>query len=86
MIITLASFKGGVTKTTSAIHIACFLSQLGSTLLVDGDPNHSATGWAKRGALPFKVVDLLQALRLLCTAVILTMWLLTQQLGQATKI
>ncbi len=61
VIITLASFKGGVAKTTSAIHIACFLSQHGSTLLVDGDPNHSATGWAKRGALPFKVVDLLQA-------------------------
>ncbi|WP_320073239.1 ParA family protein [Nostoc sp. MG11] len=61
MIITLASFKGGVAKTTSAIHIAYFLSQHGSTLLVDGDPNHSATGWAKRGALPFKVVDLLQA-------------------------
>jgi chromosome partitioning protein len=61
VIITLASFKGGVAKTTCAIHIACFLSQHGSTLLVDGDPNHSATGWAKRGALPFKVVDLLQA-------------------------
>ena len=61
MIITLASFKGGVAKTTSAIHIACYLSQIGNTLLVDGDPNHSATGWAKRGTLPFKVVDLLQA-------------------------
>lgn len=61
MIITLASFKGGVAKTTSAIHIACYLSQIGNTLLVDGDPNHSATSWAKRGTLPFKVVDLLQA-------------------------
>lgn len=61
MIITLASFKGGVAKTTSAIHLACYFSQKGSTLLVDGDPNHSATGWSKRGALPFKVVDLVQA-------------------------
>ncbi|PPJ61534.1 ParA family protein [Cuspidothrix issatschenkoi] len=61
MIITLASFKGGVAKTNSAIHIACYLSQKGSTLLVDGDPNHSATSWAKRGTLPFKVVDLLSA-------------------------
>lgn len=61
MIITLASFKGGVAKTTSAIHLACYFSQKGSTLLVDGDPNRSATGWAKRGALPFKVVDLVQA-------------------------
>ncbi len=61
MIITLASFKGGVAKTTSAIHLACYFSKKGSTLLVDGDPNRSATGWAKRGELPFKVVDLLQA-------------------------
>jgi chromosome partitioning protein len=61
VIITLASFKGGVAKTTSAIHIACYLSQFAGTLLVDGDPNRSATGWAKRGILPFKVVDLMQA-------------------------
>ncbi|HEY9768483.1 MAG TPA: hypothetical protein V6C71_08210 [Coleofasciculaceae cyanobacterium] len=37
------------------------ISQLGQTLLVDGDPNRSATGWSKRGAFPFKVVDLRQA-------------------------
>jgi chromosome partitioning protein len=37
---------------------------LGKTLLVDGDPNRSATGWSKRGdgdSFPFKVVDLMQA-------------------------
>jgi chromosome partitioning protein len=61
VIITLASFKGGVAKTTSAIHLACYFSKYGSTLLIDGDPNRSATGWCKRGALPFKVVDLMQA-------------------------
>jgi chromosome partitioning protein len=32
-------------------------------LLVDGDANRSATGWAKRGDLPFKVVDERQAAR-----------------------
>jgi chromosome partitioning protein len=61
VIITLASFKGGVAKTTSAIHLACYFSKYGSTLLIDGDPNRSATGWCKRGVLPFKVVDLMQA-------------------------
>ena len=61
VLITVAGFKGGVGKTTTAVHLACYLSKKGSTLLVDGDPNHSATGWSKRGNLPFKVVDLMQA-------------------------
>jgi chromosome partitioning protein len=61
VLITVAGFKGGVGKTTTAVHLGCYLSQKGSTLLVDGDPNRSATGWSKRGNLPFKVVDLMQA-------------------------
>ncbi len=61
MLITVAGFKGGIGKTTTAVHLACYLSQLGQTLLVDGDPNRSATGWSKRGGFPFKVVDLMQA-------------------------
>lgn len=66
MLITVAGFKGGVGKTTTAVHLACYFSELGSTLLVDGDPNRSATGWSKRnenGSFPFKVVDLMQAAR-----------------------
>jgi chromosome partitioning protein len=61
LLITVAGFKGGVGKTTSAVHLACYFSKKGDTLLVDGDPNRSATGWNKRGQLPFKVVDLMQA-------------------------
>ena len=63
LLITVAGFKGGIGKTTTAVHLACYFSQLGQTLLVDGDPNRSATGWSKRGDanFPFKVVDLMQA-------------------------
>lgn len=57
MIITVASFKGGVGKTTAAVHLGCYFNQIAPTLLVDGDPNRSATGWAARGSIPFNVVD-----------------------------
>ncbi|MEL6469961.1 MAG: ParA family protein [Cyanobacteria bacterium J06623_4] len=57
MIITVASFKGGVGKTTTAIHLAAFLQGQGETVLIDADPNRSAIGWATRGDLPFQVMD-----------------------------
>jgi chromosome partitioning protein len=63
MIITLASFKGGVGKTTSSVHIAAFLQTRAKTLLIDGDLNRSASRWGRRGQLPFLVVDERQAVR-----------------------
>jgi chromosome partitioning protein len=59
LIITISSFKGGVGKTTTAIHLAAFLQKKAPTLLVDGDAIRSSTKWAQRGnghGLPFKVV------------------------------
>jgi chromosome partitioning protein len=57
MIITIASFKGGVGKSTTALHFATYFQAQAPTLLVDGDLNRSALDWSFRGNLPFKVVD-----------------------------
>lgn len=66
MIIAVAGLKGGVGKTTTAIHFAGFLNQYAPTLLVDGDPNRSALKWAKQSkeeGLGFRVVPELQMAR-----------------------
>lgn len=65
MLITIASNKGGVGKTTTSIHVAAYLQQFAPTLLVDNDPNKSATGWQARSetGLPFRVVDVNQSLK-----------------------
>ena len=62
MIVTVAGYKGGVGKTTTAVHFAAFLHERnGGTAVIDGDDNRSATAWASYGKLPFPVVDARQA-------------------------
>lgn len=64
MIITVTSHKGGVGKTVTSIHLAAFFGQrfgVGSTVVVDTDPNASSLKWSERAAsrgydLPFAVV------------------------------
>jgi chromosome partitioning protein len=63
MIVTVTSYKGGVGKTTTAIHLATYLSASAPTLLVDGDGIRSATKWGQRSdgaGLPFKIVNPVQ--------------------------
>lgn len=38
--------KGGVGKTTLGVHLATWLAERGSCLLIDGDPQLTASGWA----------------------------------------
>lgn len=62
-IITLASLKGGVGKTTIAMHLAAALAQSGLQVTVlDADDEYSAYHWMEEArqngiALPFQVVQ-----------------------------
>ena len=56
-VVSVSGFKGGVGKSVTSIHLATFFSEIGQTLLIDGDPNGSAIAWAEQGKLPFTVVD-----------------------------
>lgn len=45
-IYAVVNTKGGVGKTTAAVHLATMLATTGKTLLIDGDPQASAASWA----------------------------------------
>lgn len=65
-IITVTGYKGGIGKSTTAFHLAAYFSDLGKTVLIDGDPNRTAIKWAGRneGPLPFAVADERQAMKI----------------------
>ncbi len=44
-VIAVANQKGGVGKTTTAVHIGAYLGLMGPVLLVDCDPQANATSW-----------------------------------------
>src|SRR5690349_7749300 len=46
MKIGVVNTKGGVGKTTIAVHLAAMLAGQAPTLLIDGDPQGSAVSWA----------------------------------------
>lgn len=58
-VLAVVNFKGGSSKTTSAVHLAHVLhEQGGRVLLVDADPQGSAQAWADLAELPMTTVGM----------------------------
>jgi chromosome partitioning protein len=62
MIIVVANSKGGVGKSTLAVHLAAWLHEQGhSVILADCDTQHSSSEWAKEAVPEMKSVRLANA-------------------------
>jgi len=57
MYIAITALKGGVGKTTTAIHLAAYFETKAPTLLIDADRNRSAIIWSREDKLPFVVAS-----------------------------
>jgi cellulose biosynthesis protein BcsQ len=54
----VAIYKGGIGKTTTAIHVAAYMQTLAPTILADGDIVRASSKWAgvqRRYGLSFNV-------------------------------
>ena len=66
MIIAISGFKGGVAKTTTALHLAAYFARSGETMLVDADPNRSAQRFTELSSeLPFTIMPSKAAMKYL---------------------
>ena len=48
-VLTIAGLKGGTGKTSTAVNLTAYWAGSRSTLLIDADPNGSASKWYQRG-------------------------------------
>lgn len=55
LIIAVVNGKGGSAKTTTSVNLAAILAEKSKVLLVDADPQGSATWWAERGERDFEL-------------------------------
>ncbi len=58
MRILVTSQKGGVAKTTTAIHLAAYLAKSEPTVLVDADPARGCLTYSEAGNLDFPVTEI----------------------------
>lgn len=57
MIVSFTNQKGGVGKSTAAVHMTYWLRQRGDVLLVDSDAQQSSSNWIKALNLAYQVIS-----------------------------